>query len=244
MPAVEIAEHVEQDHAGTGAQYTKNIIYGGLDGVITTFSIVAASVGAGLEMKTIITLSVANLVADGLSMGVGDYISSVFENNYINSELNKETYEYDNNKKYEVQELEELYELEGLSKIDANQVVVVLSKPEYKSVFLKHMMNLELGLEIPDNDPKKEGTVTFFSFIISGFIPCLFYIIFYSTSVDYTTSFAITSFVCALTMFLLGIVQAHITKQPKIKGGMMMTTIGVIASGCAFGIGYGLEQII
>jgi VIT1/CCC1 family predicted Fe2+/Mn2+ transporter len=104
--------------------------------------------------------------------------------------------------------------------------------------------NLELGLEIPDNDPKKEGTVTFFSFIISGFIPCLFYIIFYITSVDYTISFAITSFMCALTMFLLGIVQAHITKQPKIKGGMMMTTIGVVASGCAFGIGYGLDQII
>ena len=244
MPTIEIAEHIEQNHAGSGAQYTKNIIYGGLDGVITTFSIVAASVGAGLEMKTIITLSVANLVADGLSMGVGDYVSSLFENSYIKAELKKETYEYDNNKQYEVQELEQLYQLEGLTKEDSGQVVSVLSNPSYKSVFLKHMMNMELGLELPEGDPKKEGAVTFCSFIVSGFIPCLFYIIFYSTSVDYTTSFAVTSFMCALTMFLLGVVQAHITKQPKIKGGMMMTTVGVVASGCAFGIGYGLEQVI
>ena len=67
--------------------YVKNIIYGGLDGIITTFSIIAAAVGANLEMKTIIAMGVANLIADGLSMGLGDYLSSHFENKYIYHKL-------------------------------------------------------------------------------------------------------------------------------------------------------------
>ena len=78
--SLDINKHLEENHAGEKAKYVKNIIYGGLDGIITTFSIIAASVGASLEMKYIVALSVANLIADALSMGLGDAISSYFEN--------------------------------------------------------------------------------------------------------------------------------------------------------------------
>ena len=57
-----------------------------MDGIITTFSIIAAAVGASLDMKVIITMGVANLIADGISMGLGDYLSSTFEYKYIISE--------------------------------------------------------------------------------------------------------------------------------------------------------------
>ena len=60
----DIKEHIEENHASQKAKYVKNIIYGGLDGIITTFSIIAAAVGANLEMKTIIAMGVANLIAD------------------------------------------------------------------------------------------------------------------------------------------------------------------------------------
>ena len=78
-----LTTHLEEDHAGSSAKYVKNIIYGGLDGIITTFSIIAAAVGASLEPKYIISMGFANLLADGISMGLGDYISSTFENKYI-----------------------------------------------------------------------------------------------------------------------------------------------------------------
>ena len=105
MPEYTIKEHIEENHASQKAKYVKNIIYGGLDGIITTFSIIAAAVGANLEMKTIIAMGVANLIADGLSMGLGDYLSSHFENKYINSEKEKEEYEYIHNRDYEIEEL-------------------------------------------------------------------------------------------------------------------------------------------
>jgi VIT1/CCC1 family predicted Fe2+/Mn2+ transporter len=49
-------------------------VYGANDGVITTFAVVAGVTGGTLEPVTVLVLGVANLLADGLSMGVGNYL--------------------------------------------------------------------------------------------------------------------------------------------------------------------------
>ena len=56
-----------------------NIIYGSLDGIITTFAIIAGVVGAKQNMKIAFILALANLVADGFSMGVSSY-ESILQN--------------------------------------------------------------------------------------------------------------------------------------------------------------------
>ena len=54
----------------------KSFVYGGMDGIITTFSVVAGSFGANLDTYVIIIMGLANLIGDGLSMSLGDYLSS------------------------------------------------------------------------------------------------------------------------------------------------------------------------
>ncbi len=61
-------------------KYIKSLIYGGMDGLITTFAIVISSVSANLNYKIVLGLGFANLLADGFSMAFGDYISSKAEN--------------------------------------------------------------------------------------------------------------------------------------------------------------------
>ena len=48
----------------------QDIVYGGLDGIITTFSIVAGANGGGLSVLTIIIIGFSNVFADAMSMGV------------------------------------------------------------------------------------------------------------------------------------------------------------------------------
>ena len=55
--------------------YTPEIVYGGTDGIITTFAVVSGSIGLQLNPVIIISLAVANVVADGLSMATGSYLS-------------------------------------------------------------------------------------------------------------------------------------------------------------------------
>lgn len=61
------------------SKYIKSIVYGGLDGIITTFAVVSGVIGANLNPSIILILGFANLIADGISMGVGDYLSSKAE---------------------------------------------------------------------------------------------------------------------------------------------------------------------
>lgn len=56
-------------------KYLGEFVYGGIDGIVTTFAVVAATVGAGLGSAVVIVLGMANLVADGISMGVSAYLS-------------------------------------------------------------------------------------------------------------------------------------------------------------------------
>ena len=55
--------------------YLKEFVYGGIDGSVTTFAVVAGATGANMSSGVIIVLGFANLIADGFSMSVGNYLS-------------------------------------------------------------------------------------------------------------------------------------------------------------------------
>jgi VIT1/CCC1 family predicted Fe2+/Mn2+ transporter len=55
--------------------YIRDLIYGANDGIITTFAVVAGVTGGALTTQAVLIIGVANLFADGLSMGVGNYLS-------------------------------------------------------------------------------------------------------------------------------------------------------------------------
>jgi VIT1/CCC1 family predicted Fe2+/Mn2+ transporter len=60
-------------------EYLSQFVYGGIDGTVTTFAVVAGATGARLSTGIVIILGFANLIADGFSMGVGSYLSSKSE---------------------------------------------------------------------------------------------------------------------------------------------------------------------
>jgi VIT1/CCC1 family predicted Fe2+/Mn2+ transporter len=55
--------------------YLGDLIYGANDGIVTTFAVVAGVTGAGLSIRIIIILGIANLLADGFSMGASNYLA-------------------------------------------------------------------------------------------------------------------------------------------------------------------------
>jgi len=59
--------------------YLSEFVYGGIDGAVTTFAVVAGATGARFDLKIILVLGFANLIADGFSMGVGSYLSKQSE---------------------------------------------------------------------------------------------------------------------------------------------------------------------
>ena len=61
---------------GLGHRYLPEFVYGGIDGAITTFAVVAGVSGASLSSAVVLILGFANLLADGFSMAVSEYLST------------------------------------------------------------------------------------------------------------------------------------------------------------------------
>jgi VIT1/CCC1 family predicted Fe2+/Mn2+ transporter len=76
----ETLEHQPHDPSTSGPgdvirHYLGDIVYGALDGLVTTFAIVSAAVGAGRSAAVVIILGVASLIADAFSMGAANYLA-------------------------------------------------------------------------------------------------------------------------------------------------------------------------
>jgi len=55
--------------------YIGNFVYGANDGIVTTFAVVAGAAGAMLSPGVIVILGLANLLADGFSMGASNFLA-------------------------------------------------------------------------------------------------------------------------------------------------------------------------
>lgn len=69
----------------------KASVLGANDGIITTFAVVAGVVGANLPVKVILILGIANMIADGISMSVGDFLGERSAAQYEKSQTGQET---------------------------------------------------------------------------------------------------------------------------------------------------------
>ena len=54
--------------------YLRDVVYGASDGVVTTLAVIAGATGASFEPRVGIILGLANLAADGISMGASNYL--------------------------------------------------------------------------------------------------------------------------------------------------------------------------
>ncbi|ETO31266.1 hypothetical protein RFI_05854 [Reticulomyxa filosa] len=103
----------EENHKNLG-EIVKSVVYGGLDGIITTFAIVSSVHGANLPQAVVLVVGFANVIANAFSMGIGDYLSESAEFDYARSERNREKWEFENFKEGEIMEMVEIYEKKGM----------------------------------------------------------------------------------------------------------------------------------
>ena len=69
------SNHVEPVGARATIQhYLRDLVYGANDGIVTTFAVVAGAAGGALSDRAVLVIGAANLLADGLSMAVGNYL--------------------------------------------------------------------------------------------------------------------------------------------------------------------------
>ena len=229
----------QEEHI-TGGGKIRSIILGLNDGLISTFTLLVGVAAATLRSTgnnaIVLLTGFAAMVSGAISMGLGEYISSKSEYNYIKNELKKEKAEIELLPDEEREEVREIFEKMGMKghTLDA----CVESITSNKQVWIDFLTKSELGLEEPEN-PIFGAILTFLSFVFGSFLTLFAYI--FELGVF---SLVLSSIISFSMLFIVGTLKTKITGENKIRSGLEMVLIGIIAFIASFGIGTVLEQLI
>jgi VIT1/CCC1 family predicted Fe2+/Mn2+ transporter len=213
------------------ADYFKEVIYGGIDGIVTTFAVVAGFAGAAISNDTTTQLSfavvllfgLANLFADAASMGLGNFLSVRSEKDLYNAKRTVELSDMQASPESEVAETLLLLRKKGFSDADAATLAGIYRHNE--DYWLDFMMNNEHEL----SDPRGEneiftGLATFLSFMFFGAIPLLPFML--QSEGDPVTTFIFSSIGTLLALITLGLL-----KWKVVGSGLKSSLFEVVAVG-------------
>jgi VIT1/CCC1 family predicted Fe2+/Mn2+ transporter len=222
-------------------KYLGPFVYGGIDGCVTTFAVVAGAVGAGLDSSIIIILGFANLLADGFSMSIGAYLSSKSEVSYFVSQKEMIVKRIKNQQEIEIKKLADFYSEKGYEGTTLKDIVEVITKDSnrWATVILKEQMSLSL----PDRSPVSNGVATYVSFILIGLIPLVIYVIDYISPIN-SSLFLWSSLLTAAGFIFIGALKSHVTNSHLLRGIAETLLLGAIAALVAFYVGDWLERLL
>lgn len=211
----EFQEHLKIEHATSPISlYLREIVYGGSDGIVTTFAVVAGFAGASggedfsttMPVLAVLLFGLANLFADGSSMALGNFLSLRADKDLYGSHESKERHEVKNNPYMEWTETVHILKQKGFSIDDAKKMADIYQKNE--KAWVEFMMTYELEMPNPENDnPILASLATFTAFIIFGFVPLLPYMLFNGDVHHFQLSIIFT----ILALLLLGLLRWRVT---------------------------------
>lgn len=212
-------------------RYLKDAVYGANDGIITTFAVVAATVGGGLSPTTILIIGIANLLADGFSMATGNYLGTKSEQDFYKKEEAEEWDEVRNSPDEERAEVRAILAAKGYEGKDLDDLLRLITSRE--QFWIDFMMREELQLYASkDESAMRSALVTLCAFVAAGSVPLLPYLFFRGAA-----SFLMVSAATGIALFLIGSLRAYFSRNPWWYLGFEMLMAGGLAAGIAYGVG-------
>lgn len=236
-----IAEAATEEHGGAGSLYLGDMVYGGLDGIVTTFAVVSGVAGAQLGSHIVLILGLANLFADGFSMATGAFLSVKSEQEYYEREWKRETWEVEHFPDGERAELLEVYRGQGYPEEDAQRLIEI--KTRTPELWVKAMMVEELGMLKDERKPTFSALATFTAFVVAGVVPLLVYLLGLFVVIPASVAFPVSLALSGLALFGLGAAKVLVTRLNPIRSGLEMLLVGGLAAGVAYVVGALLKGI-
>ncbi|MDX1666270.1 MAG: VIT1/CCC1 transporter family protein [Saprospiraceae bacterium] len=241
MKAKEKNRRHEKGFLNKYQEYLGEFVYGGIDGCVTTFAVVAGSVGGGLDSVIILILGFANLLADGFSMSIGAFLSTRSELDNYRKHRKREYLEVKNIPESEREEIRQIYRQKGFRGELLEKVVEVITSDRDR--WVDEMMKDELGMMKETKSPYLIGGVTYFSFVMVGLIPLVIYV--WDFLIGFPGDrFLMTCILTGLAFAFIGFLKSYVTEANRWKAVLETLLLGAIAAGVAYFVGAFLEKIL
>ncbi len=218
------------------SRFIRDLVYGAIDGSVTTFSIVAGVSGAELSDAVILILGFSNVLSDGFSMAAGNYLGTKAEQEERILLKNYEDEQIKLNPAGEVEEIRQIFKAKGFEGDLLNESVLKVT--QNRDEWIRLMLSEEYGLPIHEKSPLKAGGVTFMAFLIFGLVPLIPYAV--GLQHDFFISVVLTGF----SFFSLGALKSKWSLESAWVSGCKTFIIGSGAASLAYFVGVNLKDLV
>jgi VIT1/CCC1 family predicted Fe2+/Mn2+ transporter len=223
-------------NSGPNVSYLRDWIYGGIDGLVTTFAIVAGAVGADMPARVVLILGVAKLIADALSMAAANYSGTKAEHEEYQKIREMEERHVALHPDGEREEVRQIFKVKGFTGEDLDRVVDIITEERHR--WIDTMMAEEHGMPLVNRLPSKAALAVFGAFVLCGAVPLIPYVF------GLANAAAIALVMTGVTFFAIGSIRSFWSPRPWWMAGLETFCIGMLAAGAAFVIGDLLKTIV
>jgi len=229
----EIAQRLDE---GPKASYLRDWVYGGIDGTVTTFAIMAGVVGASLDARVVLILGACNILADGLSMAAANYSSTKTEIDEYEHVRRMEERHVEIAPEGEREEVRQIFQAKGFHGKALLSAVEVIT--ERRERWIDTMMTEEHGLPPVTRSPVRSAMFTFLAFMICGSVPLIPY------ALHFPNPLLGSTIMTGLTFFAIGSLRSRWSPTPWWRAGTETFAIGMIAALVAYLVGDVLQGLV
>jgi vacuolar iron transporter family protein len=220
------------------SSYLGDAVLGGIDGCVTTFAVVAGALGAGFSGMVVIILGVANLLADGLSMAVSNYLGTRSQHEELEEARREEERHIKEFPEGEREEIRQIFSAKGFSGETLDRIVETVT--QNKKLWIDTMLSEELGLHLEARNPLRAGLSTFVAFVVVGFVPLAPFLI--GAGIPQHQRFLISSVMTGVAFAAVGVAKGVVLKRPLFSSGAQTLLVGGAAAVVAFLVGTWLRR--
>jgi VIT1/CCC1 family predicted Fe2+/Mn2+ transporter len=220
---------------GPRHSYLRDFVYGAIDGTVTTFAVVAGVVGADLKTGIILVLGVANLLADGFSMAVSNYLGTRAEQQqHFRARMIEEKH-IEDIPEGEREEVRQIFAGKGFSGDQLEHVVDVITSD--RQLWVETMMKEELGLPWHEVSALRAGVATMIAFVSVGTLPLIAYAIEAARPGTIGEPFLVSAVMTALAFVLVGAAKSRFVLASWWRSGLETLVVGGVAAALAYAAG-------
>ncbi|QHT71295.1 hypothetical protein GXP67_33895 [Rhodocytophaga rosea] len=221
--------------------YLKDLVYGAVDGTVTTFAVVSGVAGAQLSPSIIIIMGLANLLADGFSMAVSNYLGTRTENELLEKTRAEELRQIRLYPEGEKEEIRQIFAGKGFTGEHLEKAVdIITANP---SLWTNTMLQEEHNLSLYGATAWKAALATFIAFVLIGIIPVFPFLWNWGFGENFRQPFVWSSILTGFAFFGIGSVKSRFVGKTWYSSGLETLLLGGGAAVLAYLVGILLKGI-
>jgi VIT1/CCC1 family predicted Fe2+/Mn2+ transporter/rubrerythrin len=223
----------ERQHKSPGGNAIRAAVLGGNDGLVSNFSLVMGIAGATAGQQGVLLAGVAGLLAGGLSMALGEWISVKSSQELHENQMQVEMDELETNPEGEKREIALIYMTKGIPEEQAHRMANEIMSDKIQAH--QFLVKEELGINADEleGSAMEAAIYSFVLFSIGAIIPVIPFIF-----TNGLNAILLSVGMSAAGLFLIGSAITLFTGKSVWFSGFRQVIFGLAAAAITFAIGH------